>query len=270
MKKVSSTKKSFEVDICDEDRLSFASLSGDYNPLHVDVEYSKQTNYAQPIMHGAFHAGLLSRMAGMHLPGEKCVLHDISLRFMAPLHTPTKVIVTGQVISDNGEMGTATVSIIDKYTGTQYAEGKYQFGHHKKVISKKNLDLKDTVNGPLSNLGYGKIIVTGATGGIGMEVCSLLGEDALPVSRHSKNNNGQNLRSYSELSNWELGEIAGVVHCAWPEPIETGLLAIDNIENRLDFEITKPIYDIISLARLLRDKGKEGSKIIFNSKKKDE
>ncbi|MBT4146836.1 MAG: enoyl-CoA hydratase, partial [Gammaproteobacteria bacterium] len=29
----------FKVQVTEEDRLAFAALSGDYNPLHVDSEY---------------------------------------------------------------------------------------------------------------------------------------------------------------------------------------------------------------------------------------
>ena len=169
-------KKVFEVEVTDQDRKLFASLSGDYNPLHVDLEYSKQTNYGRPIMHGAFHAGLLSRMAGMYLPGEKCILHDIKLRFNKPLHTPASLIVLGEVISDDGTFGRAKVAIVDKNTSATYAEGEYQFGRHKSTSSKANNKTDDLSTTFEDGLGQKKIIVTGANGGIGSEVCRLLGD----------------------------------------------------------------------------------------------
>ena len=60
----------FTVKVTDKDRSEFANLSGDFNPLHIDDDYVKSTSFKKCILHGAFSAGLMSRMAGMHLPGS--------------------------------------------------------------------------------------------------------------------------------------------------------------------------------------------------------
>ena len=65
---------SFTVDVTAEDAIKFAQLSGDWNPLHTDAEYASKTIYKTPVLHGAFSAGLISQMAGMHLPGKSCLL----------------------------------------------------------------------------------------------------------------------------------------------------------------------------------------------------
>src|SRR5439155_363366 len=69
------TEASFEVVIGQEHVRTFAELSGDWNPLHTDAAYAATTQYGRPILHGAFSAGLVSRMAGMHIPGTDCLLH---------------------------------------------------------------------------------------------------------------------------------------------------------------------------------------------------
>lgn len=80
---------------------AFAELSGDWNPLHTDADYAATTTYGQPILHGAFSAGLVSRMAGMHLPGESCLLHGMRLRFVAPVVPPAKLVVRGVQVASN-------------------------------------------------------------------------------------------------------------------------------------------------------------------------
>ena len=55
----------FEREITAEDISAFAELSRDRNPLHVDAEYARHTNYEERIVHGAFQVGLVSAMAGM-------------------------------------------------------------------------------------------------------------------------------------------------------------------------------------------------------------
>lgn len=48
--------------ITETDIVSFAGMTGDYDPLHVDHEYARQTPYGKPIAHGLLG---LSLMAGL-------------------------------------------------------------------------------------------------------------------------------------------------------------------------------------------------------------
>ena len=74
-----NNNKSFDVLVTDKDRIDFSKISGDKNPLHVNDKYASKTEYRKCILHGAFSAGLVSKLAGMYLPGEKCVLLNMKL-----------------------------------------------------------------------------------------------------------------------------------------------------------------------------------------------
>jgi 3-hydroxybutyryl-CoA dehydratase len=56
--------------ITEADVVIFAGLSGDYDPLHVDYEFARQTPFGKPIAHGllglAFVAGLGSHYPSVH------------------------------------------------------------------------------------------------------------------------------------------------------------------------------------------------------------
>src|SRR5687767_6141256 len=78
----------FEREIAAADVAAFAALSGDHNPLHLDEEYARGTNFGRPIVHGAFQLSLASALAGMYLPGKQVVLGSMRSRFPAPLHYP--------------------------------------------------------------------------------------------------------------------------------------------------------------------------------------
>lgn len=55
----------------DKDKvLSFAKLSGDYNPLHVDESYSKKSRFGKNIVHGMLAASFFSTLVGMYCPGR--------------------------------------------------------------------------------------------------------------------------------------------------------------------------------------------------------
>ena len=74
----------FERDITIDDIAAFAELSHDWNPLHLDDQYARKTNYRGLIVHGAFQVGLASAMAGMYLPGREVVVGSLQGRFPAP------------------------------------------------------------------------------------------------------------------------------------------------------------------------------------------
>lgn len=44
-----------------EDMRTFAALSGDYNPLHVDEDFALTTRFGRPIVFGVLMNGLVTR-----------------------------------------------------------------------------------------------------------------------------------------------------------------------------------------------------------------
>jgi len=53
-------RTTFSKTVTDADIALFAALSGDFDPIHVDEEYAKQTPFGRRIAHGIFVLGLLS------------------------------------------------------------------------------------------------------------------------------------------------------------------------------------------------------------------
>lgn len=72
--------------ITEADIVSFAGLSGDFNPLHVDEEYGKTTPFKTRIAHGllvtAIATGLQNQMGVFE--GTTLAVMDISLKFTGP------------------------------------------------------------------------------------------------------------------------------------------------------------------------------------------
>lgn len=73
--------------ITEHDIISFAGLSGDYNPLHTDYEYCKSTIFGKPIAHGllglAVTGGLVSRL---DLTGDTTIAFlGLDWKFTAPI-----------------------------------------------------------------------------------------------------------------------------------------------------------------------------------------
>jgi len=76
---------------------SFAQVSGDSNPLHIDSDYARRSGFKDQIAHGMLCTSLFSELVGVHLPGENCLLTDISVVFSKPVFIDDEVIVDGLI-----------------------------------------------------------------------------------------------------------------------------------------------------------------------------
>jgi 3-hydroxybutyryl-CoA dehydratase len=59
--------------ITEHDVYSFAGITGDFNPAHIDEEYAKTTGFKTRIAHVMLGASLISAVLGMKLPGPGSV-----------------------------------------------------------------------------------------------------------------------------------------------------------------------------------------------------
>lgn len=75
----------FEKTVTDSDIESFAAMSGDNNPIHLDDEFARSTVFKGRIAHGMLSASYLSTIFGTKLPGPGCIYLGQSLRFKAPV-----------------------------------------------------------------------------------------------------------------------------------------------------------------------------------------
>lgn len=252
-------KAFFKVMITDEDRIEFAKKSGDYNPLHVDDVYASNTEFKSCVLHGAFSAGLVSRMAGMYLPGKECLLHSIKLKFIRPIITPVEVVVSGHITRDDGVNGSVDVEIREAKSDALLVESAYQFGRHsyKAKVSRKLIN-----NSDIGSFSSG-VVVTGATGGLGSALITLLEHRGVSLSH----NDIVALASMQEEGRSDLQakfcKIESIVHCAWPKPSNDELIKLDNIQQQIDYHIAKPLLDCIMLARILKMHGLPGSSLIL-------
>ena len=84
--------------ITDADIANFAGVSGDFNPLHTDEEYAKETIFKGKIAHGFFTAALITNGVGNKLPGPGSVYLKQELRFLAPVRAGDTIMVMAEVI----------------------------------------------------------------------------------------------------------------------------------------------------------------------------
>lgn len=252
------TESEFEVDVTEDDARRFAELSGDWNPLHTDPAYASETSYRRTILHGAFSAGLLSRMAGMHIPGQDCLLHGIKLKFVAPILPPARLRVRGSLIRERGDGGVVEVTISDSTSGAHYVDGSYEFGRHRHQVLPQAMTERDVVSPDAP------ILVTGASGGLGAAMLSRLGSRGLGLSRSG----AVGALMVSDLARLPelLGgrKISGIVHCGWPTPDNQRLTALGNdTEAAIRHNVAEPLGDCLKLAQAMSVLGHPGATMVL-------
>jgi 3-hydroxybutyryl-CoA dehydratase len=75
----------------------FATLSGDYNPLHMDSEYAKKTQFKKQVCHGMLLTSFFSRLIGMYIPGKNALYFSQTINFRSPCFVDDIVTVIGEV-----------------------------------------------------------------------------------------------------------------------------------------------------------------------------
>ena len=82
--------------ITDADVMLFAGLSGDFNPVHVDEEFAKESLFERRIAHGILGAGLISAVIGTDLPGVNSIYLGQELKFTAPVFIGDTITASGE------------------------------------------------------------------------------------------------------------------------------------------------------------------------------
>jgi acyl dehydratase len=82
-----------------DDIAEFARLSGDTNPVHLDIEAAREMGFPGTIVHGMLAAGLISRLLGTVLPGPGTIYLSQHLRFRRPIAPDSTVVASVEVVS---------------------------------------------------------------------------------------------------------------------------------------------------------------------------
>ncbi len=87
----------FERFISSADVQRFAEVVGDLNPVHLDAAFAEQSFFKKRIVHGAFLAGLISKVLGMDFPGQGTIYISQNSVFKRPVYVDTTVTVEVRV-----------------------------------------------------------------------------------------------------------------------------------------------------------------------------
>ena len=99
-------------EVTDELIRQFADVSGDYNPIHLDEEFAKETRFGKRIAHGLLTASFISAVLGYKLSERKIVYLGQTLRFKHPTFIGDTVTAKAKVIKIREDKAIVTIETI--------------------------------------------------------------------------------------------------------------------------------------------------------------
>ena len=117
-------KATFSKTMTESDIFAFSAITGDFNPIHVNVEFAKESIFKQRVVHGMLTAGLVDQTL-THIGGAGNIHLSQFVKFLAPVHIGDTVTVISEVVSKDAAKNRVTVkSAVTNQTGKTVLEGE--------------------------------------------------------------------------------------------------------------------------------------------------
>ena len=103
---------SFTKTVSEHDVYTYAGVSGDFNPAHVNEVEAQKGMFGKRIAHGMLSAGFISTVLGTQLPGPGTIYMGQELRFTKPVFfgdTITATVTVAELIPEKNRAILETV-----------------------------------------------------------------------------------------------------------------------------------------------------------------
>ncbi|MDO4773138.1 MAG: MaoC family dehydratase [Bacillota bacterium] len=103
---------SFTKTVTEADVYNFAGVSGDFNPVHINETYAKETMFKDRIAHGVLSVSFISTVVGTLLPGPGSIYLSQEVKFVKPVYfndTITATCTVTEIIEEKNRVHLDTV-----------------------------------------------------------------------------------------------------------------------------------------------------------------
>lgn len=131
--------------ITESDVVQFAGLSGDYNPIHTDAEFSRDSAFGERIAHGLLGVAVISGLSARTgiFDGTAIAFLGLTWEFTGPIRLGDTVHLR-MVVADKRETSKPDRGIVDRrMTLVNQSGDTVQEGVFKLMIKRRPRDLKD-------------------------------------------------------------------------------------------------------------------------------
>ena len=102
---------------------TFAELSQDFNPVHMDEEFAATTMFGRRIAHGALSASLISAVLGNDIPGPGAIFVELNMRFRKPAFIDDEITARAEVVEINERTGRIKMKVSCQVDGKTIIRG---------------------------------------------------------------------------------------------------------------------------------------------------
>ena len=115
----------FSKTITETDVYLFAGITGDFNPAHIDEEYSRKTYFGTRIAHGLLSAGFISTVLGTQLPGPGTIYLRQELTFLGAVKIGDTITARVEVVEiDTAKSRVRLLTTCDNQEGKRVLTGE--------------------------------------------------------------------------------------------------------------------------------------------------
>jgi 3-hydroxybutyryl-CoA dehydratase len=102
---------------------TFAELTGDFNPIHMDAEFAAKSMFGKRIAHGALSASLISAILGNDLPGPGAIFLELNMRFRKPAFIDDEIVARAEVVEIKEKYGHVKMKVTCSVNGKVIIRG---------------------------------------------------------------------------------------------------------------------------------------------------
>jgi acyl dehydratase len=117
----------FSFSVSAEMMSTFANLSGDHHPVHVDDAYAQSRGFKGRLVYGGLLVAQVSRLVGKELPIEHCFETRLEINFCEPLYVGEVAKFCASVATISDSVGIVLLKfIINSSDNRKIARGKVE------------------------------------------------------------------------------------------------------------------------------------------------
>ncbi len=119
----------FSVTVTQDMQDAFRNITGDFNPLHGDLDFALRNGQEGCVVFGMLTMSFLSTLAGMYLPGKNSLIQSVSGKLRKPVYIGDTLLIEGEVADKSDAVHVIGVKYsITNQNGVKVARGEMQIG----------------------------------------------------------------------------------------------------------------------------------------------